>query len=434
MRLFNPRPLVALAVSLAACASDPTPDLELAATTQDLGGHTVTRDHIAGDVYHYDFSVRVGSGPNAVLHIHCVVRERAPFLPRKTTGAVMLMHGDFARFATNFAPVLGTPASTATGMATWLAQRDIDIWGLDRRFTQAPEIAPDLSDFDAMDINQELDDIGTSLAFARGVRLVTDASVDRMTLVGFSRGGELAYFYASREATRPLAQRHVKGLVPLDVYVSLSPADEELRQFFCDSAFFEYQALAEGEVDAPNLFQIRVGQFALDAPNDPSPIRFFAGLTNREALLSFVGQTHNLFPATPRFHLNAPVLNGDRVTGLRKSFEDVVGHWFAGAPPHASLRESADTDALTCGDGPLPADVPLSPIQVPLLLIATAGGYGDHALFSTTQVSSTDVTALVIRQLPAAREAEDFGHGDLLFATDAPTLAWQPLLSWLRQH
>jgi hypothetical protein len=44
------------------------------------------------------------------------------------------------------------------------------------------------------------------------------------------------------------------------------------------------------------------------------------------------------------------------------------------------------------------------------------------------------VTTLVIRQLPAAREAEDFGHGDLLFANDAPTLAWQPLLSWLRQH
>jgi hypothetical protein len=68
------------------------------------------------------------------------------------------------------------------------------------------------------------------------------------------------------------------------------------------------------------------------------------------------------------------------------------------------------------------------------LLVAAAGGYGDHALYSTTQVSSTDVTALVIRRLPVEREAEDFGHADLLFSPDAPALAWQPLLSWLRRH
>ena len=82
----------------------------------------------------------------------------------------------------------------------------------------------------------------------------------------------------------------------------------------------------------------------------------------------------------------------------------------------------------------MPIDVPLSRIRVPLLLIAAAGGYGAHALFSTTQVSSSDVTALVIRRLPEDREAEDFGHADILFAHDAALLAWQPLLGWLRAH
>jgi hypothetical protein len=46
-------------------------------------------------------------------------------------------------------------------------------------------------------------------------------------------------------------------------------------------------------------------------------------------------------------------------------------------------------------------------------------------------VSSADVTALVARRLPPGREAEDVGHADLLFASDAPTLAWQPLATWL---
>jgi hypothetical protein len=170
----------------------------------------------------------------------------------------------------------------------------------------------------------------------------------------------------------------------------------------------------------------------LSAPDEPSP--FNPARTNRGVMLRFVGRTFGAFPATPLYHLNAPVLDGTNVTGLRLSSEDVVARWLAGSAPHESMREAADTDALTCGDAPLPVDVPPSRIRVPLLLIAAAGGYGDHAVFSTTQVSSTDVTAMVIRQLPVEREAEDFGHADLLFAPDAVPLAWQPLLAWLARH
>ncbi|HSS02856.1 MAG TPA: hypothetical protein VLM79_37600 [Kofleriaceae bacterium] len=420
-----------LAAAMLAACTDPPPDVALATTVQALGSVEVTREPITGDVFHYSFILRVGDGPNARVRVDRVVRERAPWLPRRTTAAVMMLHGDFATFASNFAPAVGNPPSSATGLATWLAERDIDVWGTDRRSTLAPEIGADLSDFDAMSLDQELDDIATALAFARGVRLVTDASTARMTLIGFSRGGELAYFYASRDAARPPALRHVKGLVPLDVNVSLSPADEDLRQLFCEFAAGEYGALAQGGVDAPNDFQLAVGRLALSAPDEPSP--FNPARTNRQVMLRFVGQTFVFFPATPLYHLNAPVLDG-LPTGLRLSSEDVVAHWLAQSPLHASMREAADTDALTCGDAPLPLDVPLSHIRVPLLLIAAAGGYGEHAVFSTTQVSSTDVTTIVIRQLPPEREAEDIGHGDLLFAPDAVQLAWQPLLAWLGRH
>jgi len=422
--------LFVVAVVLAAC-TDPPPDVALATAAEELGGVQVTRELIAGDVFHYSFILRVGDGPNARVRVDRVVRERAPWLPRRTTAAVMMLHGDFATFVSNFAPAAGNPPSSTTGLATWLAERDIDVWGPDRRSTLAPETGADVSDFDAMSLDQELGDVGTALAFARGVRLVTDASTDRMTLIGFSRGGELAYFYASRDAARPAALRHVKGLVPLDVYVSLSPADEDLRQTFCGFAAAEYDALAQGFADSTNDFQLAVGRLALSAPDDPSP--FNPARTNRQVMLRFLGQTYVFFPATPLYHLNAPVLDG-LPTGLRLSSEDVVAHWLAQSPMHSSMREAADTDALTCGDAPLPIDVPLSRIRVPLLLIAAAGGYGDHAVFSTTQVSSTDVTTLVIRQLPPEREAEDIGHADLLFAPDAVQLAWQPLLAWLRRH
>ncbi|MEO8550808.1 MAG: hypothetical protein ABI678_12570, partial [Kofleriaceae bacterium] len=292
----------------------------------------------------------------------------------------------------------------------------------------------DTSDFAAMGLSQELDDIGSALAFARATRLVTDGSVERLSLIGFSRGGELAYFYAAREAGRPALQRHVKGLVPLDVYVSLSPADEDLREFFCLAAYYEDLDLANGVVDSQNTFQIALGEGSLTAPDAQNPFQgFYPGLSNREATLAFVGQTYQLFPASPFYHLNGAVLAGDAPTGLRFSPEPPVDHWLAGAPVHQALAESADTDAMTCGDAP-PLDLPLARIEVPLLLIAAAGGYGEHALYSTTQVGSSDVTTRVIRQLPVEQEAEDFGHADLLFSPQAEALAWHPLLAWLQAH
>jgi pimeloyl-ACP methyl ester carboxylesterase len=428
-------PFVVVALLFACSApSEAVSPTSIESAEQPLGP-SVSREKVAGDVFHYAYKLTVGSGPNARLVVHRVVRERAPHLPRATTAAVMLMHGDFANFATNFAPVLGTPASTATGMATWLAQRGVDVWGFDRRWTQAPAEGADLSDFDAMGIEQGLTDVGTALAFARGVRLLTSGSLDRMTLIGFSRGGQIAYAYASLEAARPPWQRHLKGLVPLDIYAALSPGDAEQRQLACDAAFFEYLDLADGFVDSPNLLQIRLGSLALAAPNDPSPfVGLFPGLTNREAMLAFVGQTYFLFAPSPFYHLAAPVLDGDLATGLSESPENVVAIWLAAAPPSQALREAADTDSLLCGEGPPVVDVPLSRIRVPLFLIAAAGGYGDRAVYTTSLVSSTDVSHLVVRLLPVGREAEDFGHGDLLYADSAPELAWEPLLSWLLRH
>jgi len=226
------------------------------------------------------------------------------------------------------------------------------------------------------------------------------------------------------DGVRALKDPKVRGLL----FTSEAGCD----YFLCEFARAEYDLLAAGEVDSPNDFQVTVGRLALSAPDDPSP--FNPARTNRGVMLRFVGRTFGVFPAAPLYHLSAPVLDGTNVTGLRLSSEDAVARWLAGAAPHQSMREAADTDALTCGDPPLPVDVPLSRIRVPLLLIAAAGGYGEHAVFSTTQVGSTDVTAMVIRQLPVEREAEDFGHADLLFAPDAVQLAWQPLLAWLRRH
>jgi hypothetical protein len=410
--------LLALAC-VTGCVTEP--ELDVSTASHELVTE-ITREHVRGDIYRYGYVLRVGDGPNAELAVHRVVRERAPWIPRHTSGAIMLLHGDFSTFRTNFAPAGG-------GMAAWLAERGIDVWGADRRWTRAPAgDDADVSDFDAMGIDQEVDDVGIALAFARGVRLLS-GNPERLVLSGFSRGGQLAYYYASREATRTV--RHVKGLVPLDVYASTD--DEARRQYFCGLAADEYSWLADGITDGPNTFIIDTGARALAAPDEPSQFPGFAP-TNRDMMLWIAGQTYDIFTPNPNYHLAGPTLGEDGLpTGLRFASETVISQWFADATYHQSIREQADSDAITCGDAP-PVEFPLSRIQVPLLLIGAAGGYGDRAVFSTTQVSSTDVTTLVIRRLPVEQELEDFGHADLLFSPEAPALAWQPLLDWLRAH
>src|SRR6185369_14294748 len=131
--------------------------------------------------------------------VHRVVRERAPGVPRSSGDAVMLLHGDFATFASNFAPRVGSPSSSAPGLAAFLAERNIDVWGFDRRWTHAPAEGADLSDFGEMSFSSELDDIGRALAFARAARFAGGSGANRLTLLGFSRGGHLAYAYAARE-------------------------------------------------------------------------------------------------------------------------------------------------------------------------------------------------------------------------------------------
>jgi hypothetical protein len=175
-----------------------------------------------------------------------------------------------------------------------------------------------------------------------------------------------------------------------------------------------------------------LGLHRITREHEPSPL--FEGYTNRGLFLLTAAQTYQFFAPTDSYHLAAAEIVGAVPTALTESAEGVIARWFAHATPHQSMRESADTDGIWCADGNGPPAPDLSRIEVPLFYLGTAGGYGDHGIYSTTRVGSSDVTTLVVRRLPPERSAEDFGHGDLLFAEQAPSLAWEPLAAWLLQH
>jgi len=401
---------------LCACAAEvPEPD---ASSIAQPASFAFQREHVVDDIYHYELVLPVGSDPNAAIRVHRIVREVSPWVPRRTPHATMMLHGDFATFETNFAPTLGQPASPAPGLAPYLAAHGVDVWGVDRRWTlPAPE--DDVSDFATMGVAQEVDDLRAALAVARAVRLAGGSGAGKLALVGFSHGGQLAYIYAASEAARPAPLRHVDAVVPLDFFGAYGPEHAAEQAEVCARSELGYQYVADGFIDSDNSFQILVGELARTAPDDVSPID--PTLTNRGVMLQLVGETYRFVPITPTYRLLAPILDGETAIGLVETTEATSNAWLEGSPFHQAFLETVDFDAMLCGNN-APVDAPLSRITVPLLYLGAELGVGALGLHSTTEVSSSDVTALVV---------PGFGHADLLFAAKAEALAWEPLTAWL---
>lgn len=434
-----------LTVAASACTTEaPAPmmgDEDALAAAADASGDEIQaelvelkRQQVDGDIYHYSFLLKVGNTANARIRVHRIVREDKPWRALPSSRSIMLLHGDFASFSTNFAPsLMSAAAKSDQGLAVYLAKREMDVWGLDRRWTTTPKEGADFSDFADMGVVQINGDTGNALRFARSLRERTGAGQDQMILGGFSSGAQITYLYAAAETQKPAGERHVKGIVPIDIYAAIAPEDTAAKQVACDNAAVERDLVAKGMVDSDNSsFFEPVGKLATSDPTGPSP--FYEGYTNRDVMLGFVTQTYQVYEPKPQYHLVAGILANGAPTGLRYASEALIADWLANSPPHQALVESADRDALWCGMAPLPLVDHLADITVPIYYLGGAGGFGDHGLYSTTLVSSTDVTSHVIRRLAVENEPEDFGHGDLLYAEDAPALAWEPLAQWLLVH
>ena len=427
------RVLTALALLVStslACVESPAPPPPTAtAIAAAAPSWAWQRTPVAGDLVHYQVTVPIGTAPNAALRLHRVVRERAPGVARRTSQVAVLLHGDFSTFVTNFLPTAGTPASPAPGLARYLAEADVDVWGIDRRWA-LPGPTDDVTDFAQHGVAQMVDDTFLALAAVRAVRTVEGNRPARLPLVGFSHGAQLAYLVASIDAARPAWARQVGAVAALDFYGAIDPADAALRGFFCDSATFTDEVLAAGVTDFSNEFFIDLGTLAATAPTAPSP--FFANRDNRGALALVLGRTFRFAPYSPWYHLLAPTVDADgAITGYAAVDEAAASAWLAGATAHQAARESGDFDRLLCGEGVMPIDAPLARIQVPVLYLGAAGGAGDLGVYTTTQLGSADVTAIVARRRPPGEEELDVGHADLLFAADAAALAWEPLRAWL---
>ena len=394
----------------------------------------MTREVVDG-LAHYQFKVRVGPSEFDTVRIHRVVRERKPYHPVRTDGAVFMTHGATLSFDAIFLHPGTNDANVETSVALYLAANDIDVWGMDFGWTMVPQDTTDFSFMQDWGIERDVDHTLAAIGIARTIRLFTRQGSDRMNLLGYSYGAAIAYAAAGREMQKPRVRRHIRGIIPVDHGMKYADADENSRLNACADAAAIRASLDSGVYQSDDgIFFGALGDLAAQTPGGPSP--FIPGFTNYQAVLFFGTNTYLLGPpAAPFWHF---------VGGAFDEFGLPVGllyfepsRWINLArslPPYQPFLGKYDLSASLCDEEDVSIDDHLADVSVPILYLGAGGGFGTLGDCTSSLTASHDITNVTVSLQTADQRSIDFGHGDLFLADDASTLVWQVLRSWLVNH
>ena len=424
---------------LSACAWEIEPGVEvptLPAGPESKRAHYIgdwSREVLGGDIVHYEFLLQVGRCAYDQIKIHRVVRERRPMQPIKSRHAIMLQHGDGVGFVKFLYGHAAPSVPDDHALAIYLAQQDIDVWGLDQNWVLVPGETSEFGFMQDWGMDNQIENLRAALATARYTRLYTGNGFRKMHLLGYSSGGATGYAYINDEATIPYGHRHVRGYVCADMIYKYAPEYEASRQFICaDVAFMDGQ-LASGIYQLPISFE-PIGRLAALDPLGDSP--FIPGFTNLQVALLFGGASFNFFPLSPWYHYWGATFDSD--TGLPVDFNfvsiDNATDFMRLACPWEALRFCYDYERIMCGEEDVPWDDNLAEIDLPVLLLEPAGGMGMVGRHTLTLLGSTDIQIVTASLRPPEQVTEDFGHIDMFTSPLAVDLIWQPLLNWIVTH
>jgi hypothetical protein len=397
----------------------------------------IERRQVSGNVYEYTFALRVGEGEHDVIKVHRVVREDEAGRPSQTEHAVLMVHGDIWGFDAAFlGNTISAHAPAGQSVGLYLASKGVDVWGIDLRWTQVPAATTDFTFMKDWNIATHVGDIAVALSVARGVRGATGSGTGQLALLGWSRGGILAYAYANAETRLPENLRQVKALVPVDIAYKFAPEHETQRAAACRRYASARQQRDLGVYQSSLGAGVGViGTLAAADPGGVSTVPGFAGLTNAQAALLLASRTHLLFandPPVPSYHFNAGVFNLLGLpTKLQYTPEAYLYDFLAAGHPYQSSTEIMESEALLCDEIDVPYDDYLGEIRIPVLYVGAAGGFGEYGLDTLEQLGGSDVSSLVVRLHASDARDVEFGHADLFLAENARDVVWKPLRKWL---
>ena len=389
------------------------------------------RKVLVDDIAYYQFVVAVGPGPHDMIRIHRVVKERAPYQPLNLAQAVMFFPGEPTYFATLYIePLIDKKIARDRSIAIYLAEHNIDVWGMDYRWALVREDTTDFTFMKDWGAERDVQDGEIALTIARIIRGSFLHPAGRMFVSGLSYGAAIDYGIASDDLLLPPALRNVKGIIPMDNAVVF----KELQAADCTNAAQAKAGLDSGTYYDDNRSMSQMGALAL---SDPSGISPFDPTVDNYTFALEVAE----YPEQPQIPWHFAGGWFDPNTGLPTGLIFTEGRlWLEllelNEPPYSPLRVDYEGEAADCGQG-FP-DVTfashMSQIKVPIFLVGAFGGFGYSSVYNTTLTQSKDVQVLIVQALPDGMQASDYGHADLLTARDADIRVWQPILDWLLAH
>jgi pimeloyl-ACP methyl ester carboxylesterase len=401
---------------------------------------SVKRQQLPDGIAHYTLLMQMGKNELDRIAVHRVIQEYAPWFPVRNAKGIMMVPGNPSNFQMAFLP------STASGslpadqsIAEYLAKNNLDVWGIDMRYSLVPNDAVDFTIMKDWGLSVELNDIDFAIAFARVFRGMTGNGVDKMVLVGFSFGAFECYAMANAETQKPWFMRNISAILPIEIAYKFDPQYQDLK----DAAYARYQ-------DKTN--QIESGVYAnFDGaaivqacglsqmmPDEPSPI--IPGFSNKQAFLFMVTCTYAtvqppLQPDVPFYHLLSGVFDENSMpVGLKYTGIDTVYEIASIMPYYDSLAKMRDYEAVLSDRVDVPYDDHLGDIKIPIFYIGCAGGYGKYGLYTLNLLGSSDKKSLIIQDYPDEYAALDYAHAEFMWSARAKNLIWAPMLDWIKTH
>jgi hypothetical protein len=395
----------------------------------------VERQVLVDGIAYYHFDVIVGLGAYDRIRIHRVVKERHPYQPEHLAQAVMFFPGSPTYFVGLYIPpLLSQVPARDRSIAIFLAKNGIDVWGMDYRWALVPENTTDFSFMKRWGVSRDVEDAQIALTIAREMRGDLMKPAGQLFLTGLSYGAIISYAVAADDSQRPSRLRNVKGIIPLDCGVKFD--DAAFRSESCTNAASSWGLLKSGNYSSnTGVVLTQIGTLGLSSPADPSPFDPSGTLNNYQfAIVAGASPNDALIP----WHFVGSYLGVDGIPYDLRFTETRV--WLdllaKNEPPYYPVRQDYEQFSGWCGNhgADVTWDVHLGDITVPILYVGAAGGFGHSGDYSPAVTASHDVTIHIVQLLSDAQRSEDYGHGDLVEASNAEILVWQPVLAWIKAH
>lgn len=384
------------------------------------------RSVVTGDIVHYWWVITLGSGEFDQVRLHRVVREPQPLQPIHTARSLFLLHGDCGDFRSTYLPgSISSNFASDFGLAAFLAAGDVDVWGVDQAYTLVPAETEDLGFMASWGLKRLATELRVAMAVAQRVRGMTSDRLAPMNLLGFCGGVSVGYTALNLETQLPVGQRIINGYIQAEM--SFSSVDEGWVEANCAWAAYCRDKLDLG-IYHEDWFMALMADLARNDPDGESPI--IPGFNNWQAAL-FAGGGPFWFADS---HNHAAIWENDLPVDFQFLTIDQFLDINIVTAPYQPLLYKYEVVMIDCGTESLPFDDFVHLIDVPVLYLGAAGGFGPYCDHILSRIASDDIQRLDVQLLPPGQELLDIGHNDLFAGSNAPDLVWQPILDWVSNH